>query len=223
MNLNDIDRVLVIKPTAEKVYNECKREGTLCPDMDYSAVDTIKGLIGEIKEIGRGMNTRSDANNDLYTIKRLFEYAETFNDEVKILKIDRDKLNQWCKYWLTSRFRDYDILNRTETLPELMVIIDPEARAARASAEARESAEARAAEARAAEERAAAARAAYNKQQKDEAEAARMFDGRPSGYGGKKTYQNRFSRKNKSHHRKNKSHHRKNKSHHRKNVNKSRK
>ena len=217
MNLNDIDRVLVIKPKAEKVYNECKSEGALCPSVDYSAIDTIKGLIGEIKEIGRGMNTHSDANNDLYKIKRLFEYAETFNDEVKILKIDRDKLNRWCKYWLISRFRDYDILNRTETLPKLMVIIDPEARAAEAARASAEATAAEAAEAAREEARAAAARAAYNKQQKDEAEAARMFDGRPSGYGGKKTYQNRFSRKNKSHHRKNKSHHRKNKSHHRKN------
>jgi hypothetical protein len=150
MNLDAIDRILIIKEKAEEVYNECKRGKILCPSSDYSAIDTIKDLIREVKEIGRGMNTRSDTDGDLYKIQRLFEYAESFNDEAdKILKIDRDKLNRWCNYWLITRFTDYDRLNNTETLPKLMEIIDPETKA-RAGEERERTASARSA-ARAAE------------------------------------------------------------------------
>ena len=219
MNLDAIDRILIIKEKAEEVYNECKRGKILCPSSDYSAIDTIKDLIREVKEIGRGMNTRSDTDGDLYKIQRLFEYAESFNDEAdKILKIDRDKLNRWCNYWLITRFTDYDRLNNTETLPKLMEIIDPETKARAAEERARVTEERSAARAAEAARIAAERRRFLDEEAAVEAAAEAAATGRPMGYGGKKRYmsQNRFSRKSKSRG-KSKSRHRKSKSHHRKN------
>jgi hypothetical protein len=120
---NSIDTVIEIDPKAKEIYNECSKNDVSCPDTDYLAIPKIEKLILEVKNIVESMvDTRRDVSGDLNTIQELFEYGDRPN---KILRFDLDKLKRWCEYWLVPYFRDYDILNETQTLIELMKIIDP--------------------------------------------------------------------------------------------------
>jgi hypothetical protein len=182
-DLNSIDSILILNEGVEETYNNCKIWGILCPNVEYLAIGKIKTLISQLKENVKKMDL--DPTSDLDTIRELFEYNVTPS---RILKINIDTLKLWCKYWLVPRFREYDRSNGTNTLLQLMIVIDPEV--AEREKQARQD-----------EEAAAVAEAAAAAEAADD--PSDIF----TGFGGKKKYlrlkRSSSSRRNKSH-RKNK-------------------
>ena len=121
-DLNSIDSILILYEGVEETYDKCRIMGILCPNIEYLAIGRIKTLISQLKE-SMEMDTPRDPRSDLNAIQELFEYGDTPS---KILSINIDTLKRWCKYWLVPRFIHYDKLNGTNTLLQLMIIIDPQ-------------------------------------------------------------------------------------------------
>lgn len=132
-SIDSIDSIFILNEGVEETYDTCKSEDILYPNIDYLAIDRIKTLISQVKNIFENMNMDSmdssssrdvgDVRGYLTTIRELFEYGDTPS---RIFTININTLRQWCIYWLVPRFKDYDSIYKTQTLLELMVIIDPE-------------------------------------------------------------------------------------------------